>query len=123
MSSPTKRRFSGRLWHREHAGLVIERHENPGEQHDDPRMKFVVRHRQAGRGALTRQTDDVLGTNIRRKDRRTDGEESNVAPSQEIIRRRLLLARRRNDNAQQQREVDRNDDPVNGVECVHCLLI
>ena len=100
--------------HGENHGAHVEGHEDPRQYQQAPGMEFVVRKRHAASGARSRQSDDVFGTDIRRKDRCADDPPTKVSSSQEIIRRRVFaFSDHPPGHDQQDPKVNCNDDPIN----------
>lgn len=75
-----------------------------------------MRHGQAGRRALSRQADDMFGADVRGENRRADGEESDIAPGEKVVRRGLPPACDRRHQRQQHAEIGGDDESVERAE-------
>ena len=105
------------LRHREHVGTQIERDKNPAEdQQNQARQPFKGADGKTGGCAGTRETDEVLGRDVGNEKRRADGEPADIAARQEVVLRGALLAGEVEADPKHEREVDANDDEVDGGE-------
>ena len=73
------------LRHREDLHAVIERHEDPAQDQDDPALHLPMRHGHAGGEARAGQPDEMLRADVGGEDRGADLQPAAVPAGQEVI--------------------------------------
>ena len=112
------------LGHREDAAPQVERDEDPAQhQQDQGREDLELPHRHAARGAGAGESHQVLGPDVRGKERGADDEPADVAAREEVVRRARLLPSLRNGrprrDPEDRDEVEGDDDPVQPFKSAH----
>jgi len=111
------------LGHRVDAGAVVEGHEYPGQHDHQPCVELPVGLGHAVIGAGAGEADDVLGADVRGKQRAADYEPAHMAAGEEVVFRCFLKSRGPPHDADEQHEVESDDDPVEGLHRIQLSVI
>ena len=99
--------------HRDDAAAQVERNEHPREgQHHEDSQPLEVADGETGARAGTRQADEVLARDVRREQRRPDGDPTHAAVREEVALARLGLPEVVSGHAEHNEEIGGDDDEI-----------